>query len=65
MARKRREPTIEARRHRRADGSVTEMWSVRFYDATGTRRRVRCASRDEADCKRARIVLTESRREPV
>lgn len=65
MAIKRREPTIEARRHRCADGSVTEMWSVRYYDATGARRRLRCASREEADFERARIVLAESRGEPL
>ena len=65
MAIKRREPTIEARRHRCADGSVTEMWSVRYYDATVARRRLRCASREEADFERARIVLAESRGEPL
>jgi integrase len=65
MARKGREPTVEARTHRCADGSVTEMWSVRFYDATGTRRRVRCASREEADFERARLVLAEARGEPL
>jgi Phage integrase, N-terminal SAM-like domain len=65
MARTRREPTIEARRHCCADGSVTEMWSVRYYDATGARRRLRCASREEADFERARIVLAESRGEPL
>ena len=32
MARRRREPSIEVREHRCADGSVTEMWSVRHYD---------------------------------
>jgi hypothetical protein len=65
MARKRREPTIEARQHRCADGSITEMWSVRYYDATGARRRIRCSSREEADFDRARIVLAESRGEPL
>ena len=29
MARRRREPTIEVREHRCADGTLTEMWSVR------------------------------------
>jgi integrase len=61
MARKRREPTIEVREHRCADGSVTEMWSVRHYDVAGTRRRLRCASREEADFERARLVLAEAR----
>jgi hypothetical protein len=60
MARRRREPTVEVRKHSCADGSVTEMWSVRFYDATGTRRRLRCASREEADFERARLILAAS-----
>ena len=61
MARKRREPTIEVREHRCADGTLTEMWSVRYYDIAGTRRRRRCASREEADFERARLVLAEAR----
>lgn len=65
MARKRREPTIEVREHRCTDGSVTETWSVRYYDAAGARRRLRCASREEADFERARLVLAEARGEPV
>jgi hypothetical protein len=65
MARRPREPTIEVREHRCADRSVTEMWSVRDYDATGARRRLRCASREEADFERARLVLAEARGEPV
>ena len=65
MARNRREPTIEVREHRCADGSVTEMWSVRYYDVAGTRRRLRCASREEAGFERARLVLAEARGEPV
>ena len=65
MTRKRREPTIEVREHACADGSVTEMWSVRYYDATGARRRLRCASREEADFERARLVLAEARGGPV
>jgi integrase len=60
MARKRREPTVEVRTHSCADGSVTEMWSVRYYDASGARRRLRCASREEADFERARLVLAAS-----
>jgi hypothetical protein len=65
MARRRREPTIEVREHSCADGSVTEMWSVRYYDVAGTRRRLRCGSRVEADFERARLVLAEARGEPV
>jgi hypothetical protein len=60
MARRRREPTVELRRHSCADGSVTEMWSVRYYDATGARRRLRCGSREEADFERARLILAAS-----
>jgi integrase len=41
------------------------MWSVPFYDAAGARRRLRCASREEADYERARLVLAESRGEAV
>jgi hypothetical protein len=65
MARRRRESTIEVCEHRCADGSVTEMWSVRYYDATDARRRLRCASREEADFERARLVLAEARGGPV
>jgi integrase len=65
MARKRREPTIEVREHACADGSMTEMWSVRYYDAAGAHRRLRCASREEADFERARLVLAEARGELV
>jgi hypothetical protein len=60
MPRKRREPAVEARTHRCSDGSVTEMWSVRYYDAGGVRRRLRCGSREEADFEGARLVLAES-----
>ena len=38
MARKGREPTIELREHRCADGSITEYWSVRYFDTAGARR---------------------------
>ena len=36
------------------------MWSVRYYDATGSCRRLRCGSREEADVERARRVFAES-----
>jgi integrase len=36
---------------------VTETWSVRYYDESGARRRLRCGSREEADFERARMVL--------
>ena len=57
----RREPTIEMRRHRRTDGSESELWSVRWYDAQGRRRRRSCGSREEADFERARLALNASR----
>jgi hypothetical protein len=61
MPRKPAEPTIETRRYALADGSVTTTWSVRYFDAGGRRRRVRCASAEEADFERARLVLEQSR----
>lgn len=60
MARKRREPSIEVRRYRLADGTRTETYSVRYYDSAGTRRRKACASMEEADFERARLVLEQS-----
>lgn len=36
---------------------------MRYYDAAGARRRLRCASRQEADFERARLVLAEARGE--
>jgi integrase len=57
MPRKGREPRVEERRHRLADGSVTTSWSVRYFDAGGARRRIGCASRAEADYQRAKMVL--------
>ena len=60
MPRKRGEPTIEVRRYRLADGTATETYSVRYYDAAGTRRRKACASIEEADFERARLVLEQS-----
>jgi hypothetical protein len=41
------------------------MWSVRFCHVAGLHRRLRCASREEADFERARLVLAESRGEAV
>lgn len=60
MPRKRAEPSIEVRRYRLADGTWTETFSVRYYDAAGTRRRRAFASMEEADFERARIVLEQS-----
>lgn len=56
MARKSREPTVERRAYRCADGSVTEYWSVRYFDAGGTRRRLPCQSREEAEFRRGQIL---------
>lgn len=53
----RRAPTLEMRRHERVDGTVTEIWSVRYYDAAGRRLRQRCRSREHADFERARIAM--------
>jgi excisionase family DNA binding protein len=64
-ARKRREPTVEMRRHLCADGSLTDMWSVRFCDPSGARRRLACDSREQADFERARLVLAECRGDVV
>lgn len=61
MPRKPREPTIGVRRYALADGSQTETWTVRFYDASGTRRRRTFATREEAEFERARLALEKSR----
>jgi len=49
------------RRYRLADGTMSETFSVRYYDSAGKRRRVACSSREEADFERARVVLEQSR----
>ena len=36
---------------------MTEIWSVRCYDAAGRRVRQRCRSREHADFERARIAM--------
>src|SRR4051812_5007829 len=61
MSRKRPEPSIEVRRYPLADGTITETFSLRYYDAAGKRRRKTCASHEEADFERARVVLEQSR----
>ncbi|MBA2635061.1 MAG: hypothetical protein H0U86_19030 [Chloroflexi bacterium] len=61
MARKRSEPAISERSYRLADGSLSRTFSVRYFDRGGVRRRVACASREEADFERARIVLEQTR----
>ncbi|MCW3014324.1 MAG: helix-turn-helix protein [Solirubrobacterales bacterium] len=52
-----REPTIERRTWTRKDGTVGESIDVRYVDASGKRRRRRCASIDEAQYERAGLVL--------
>jgi integrase len=61
MARRSREPSVELRRHQRVDGSSVELWSVRYFDTAGRRRRRSCASRQEADVERARMALEATR----
>jgi len=59
MARK-REPTIEHRSRRLADGGVIESYDVRYFDASGMRRRIACATPEEATFERARVVYEAS-----
>jgi integrase len=57
MARDDRRPRVEIRRRRRADGTVSEVPTVRYTDAAGVRRRRRCASVEDAEFERARLAL--------
>lgn len=57
---KSREPTIERREYPLADGSVKRVFSVRYYDRSGRRRRLTCETPEQADFERARIVLEAS-----
>ena len=61
MPRKRAEPAVEVRRYMLSDGTITQTYSVRWFDAAGIRRRETCASLEEADFERARVVLEQSR----
>lgn len=61
MARKGSEPAISERSYRLADGTQSRTYSVRYFDGSGVRRRLSCASREEADFERARIVLEQTR----
>ncbi len=61
MPRKNREPTLEMRRHQLADGSTSQTWSVRFYDADGARRRRSFNTIEEAEFERARLALEQAR----
>jgi hypothetical protein len=57
MPRNPRRPTIERRSHRRADGTTTDAWCVRYYDVRGVRRRRSFASLEQAEFERARLAL--------
>jgi hypothetical protein len=56
-----REPTVEIRRRRRGDASVSEEPTVRYYDESGVRRRKSFATAVEADFERALLALELSR----
>ena len=57
MASDSRSPRVEIRRRRRADGSVSEVPTVRWTDASGARRRRSCATVEEAELERARLAV--------
>ena len=57
-----REPTVELRRRRLADGGWSETPTVRYYDELGVRRRQSFETLAEADFERARLALDQSRR---
>jgi hypothetical protein len=57
MAREDRSPRVDIRRRRRADGSISEVPTVRWMDASGTWRRRSCATVEEAELERARLAL--------
>ena len=57
MARDERSPRVEIRRRRLADGSISEVPTVRWTDASGARRRRSCATVEEAEFERARLAL--------
>ena len=52
-----RAASVDVRRHKRVDGTLTETWSVRFYDSRGRRKRLACRSREHAEFERARVAL--------
>jgi integrase len=56
MAGARRTPTVERRVRRLVDGTETEHFSVRYFAADGSRRRITCATREQAEVERARVV---------
>jgi integrase len=60
-ARDARQPVVDIRRRPRADGSIEEIPTVRYYDAAGKRRRVTCRTVEEAEFECARMRLELSR----
>ncbi len=56
-----RAPRVEIRRRMRADGSVSEVPTVRYVNALGERKRLTCSSLEEAELGRARLALDLSR----
>jgi integrase len=60
-----REPTVELRRRRLADGGWSETPTVRYYDELGVRRRQSFETMAEAEFERARLALDQSRRGPI
>lgn len=56
-----RTPRVEIRRRMRADGSVSEIPTVRYVNALGERKRLTCSSLEEAELERARLALDLSR----
>jgi integrase len=57
MGRDERRPRVDIRRRRLADGSISEVPTVRWLDALGTWRRRSCATVEEAELERARLAL--------
>lgn len=56
-----RAPRVEIRRRVRADGSVSQVATVRYVNALGERKRLTCSSLEEAELERARLALDLSR----
>jgi integrase len=60
-----REPSVELRRRRRADGTWSETPTVRYYDELGVRRRQSFETMAEAEFERARLALDQVRHGPI
>lgn len=52
---------MEIRRRQRSDGTVSEVPTVRYVNALGERKRLTCATVEEAELERARLALDLSR----